>query len=308
MNFNAEINNIKSQLKRLCCQVGDIDGGDFILNQGTSAQDASFWIDGTGKIAEVETSLIAAKNNWNDLDNLVISPTVEHWGDTYFTSTGKVGIGRPTTLSRLHVHGTGNQFAISQDDTTVNIGQTNVPVASMTMRILSTGQVGTTISGPGVLSNPGFFYSHLLSAPKLLIAATDNTIDTAQVTGSLIVNGDSTIKFRDQNNYIFQGSNVFQWYSSNATIRMRQDASLPVAISLVGSSSYFEVNNGSVPLLQVDRDNQVIKVYGKLNLVSPLTPSSSADVTGTEGDIARDDNYIYVKTSTGWKRSALSTF
>lgn len=38
------------------------------------------------------------------------------------------------------------------------------------------------------------------------------------------------------------------------------------------------------------------------------TPSSSADVSGTVGEIRRDDNYLYVKTLTGWKRSALATW
>lgn len=38
------------------------------------------------------------------------------------------------------------------------------------------------------------------------------------------------------------------------------------------------------------------------------TPSSSADPIGIEGTITTDDNYIYVKTSAGWKRSALSVF
>lgn len=39
------------------------------------------------------------------------------------------------------------------------------------------------------------------------------------------------------------------------------------------------------------------------------TPTSSADGTGSTGDVAYDDNYIYVKTSgNGWCRAAISTF
>jgi hypothetical protein len=37
-------------------------------------------------------------------------------------------------------------------------------------------------------------------------------------------------------------------------------------------------------------------------------PTGTSDTNGAEGDIARDDSYIYVKTSVGWKRAALSTF
>ena len=44
-----------------------------------------------------------------------------------------------------------------------------------------------------------------------------------------------------------------------------------------------------------------------INLQS-LTPSGSADSTGNTGDVRWDDSFVYVKTSGGWKRSALSTF
>ncbi len=38
------------------------------------------------------------------------------------------------------------------------------------------------------------------------------------------------------------------------------------------------------------------------------TPTGTADATGATGEIAYDDDYIYVKTSAGWARAALSTF
>lgn len=41
---------------------------------------------------------------------------------------------------------------------------------------------------------------------------------------------------------------------------------------------------------------------------STKTPTSSADSSGQIGDWAWDANFIYVKTGSGWKRAALSTF
>lgn len=38
------------------------------------------------------------------------------------------------------------------------------------------------------------------------------------------------------------------------------------------------------------------------------TPTSTSDTHGDPGNIAYDNSFIYVKTTTGWKRSALSTF
>lgn len=48
--------------------------------------------------------------------------------------------------------------------------------------------------------------------------------------------------------------------------------------------------------------------YSQLNLATTYTPTGSADALGATGDISWDVNYIYIKTASGWKRSALSTF
>jgi hypothetical protein len=45
-----------------------------------------------------------------------------------------------------------------------------------------------------------------------------------------------------------------------------------------------------------------------LVVVNSITPTGTADAQGVEGQITWDDDYVYVKTSVGWKRSALSTF
>ena len=48
--------------------------------------------------------------------------------------------------------------------------------------------------------------------------------------------------------------------------------------------------------------------YDQLRIRSSFTPTSSGDTNGNTGDIAWDDNYVYIKTSTGWKRTGLTTF
>lgn len=52
--------------------------------------------------------------------------------------------------------------------------------------------------------------------------------------------------------------------------------------------------------------NNYIKPFGLF--VPEYTPTSSLDSKGKVGEIVRDDNYIYIKTSSGWKRSNLETF
>ena len=52
--------------------------------------------------------------------------------------------------------------------------------------------------------------------------------------------------------------------------------------------------------------NNYIKAFG---LVIPkYTPISTNDTKGEPNEIVADDNYIYIKTSDGWKRSNLETF
>jgi hypothetical protein len=48
--------------------------------------------------------------------------------------------------------------------------------------------------------------------------------------------------------------------------------------------------------------------YDQLRVETPYTPTSTTDGHGNVGDIAWDDNFIYVKTSVGWKRAALAAW
>lgn len=48
--------------------------------------------------------------------------------------------------------------------------------------------------------------------------------------------------------------------------------------------------------------------FNVLRLMDTFTPSGTADANGAVGALAWDDDYIYMKTSVGWKRATLSTF
>lgn len=51
-----------------------------------------------------------------------------------------------------------------------------------------------------------------------------------------------------------------------------------------------------------------IEPFSQFIMAEPFTPSGTADASGEVGSMAWDEDYIYIKTSAGWKRSALSTF
>ncbi len=60
------------------------------------------------------------------------------------------------------------------------------------------------------------------------------------------------------------------------------------------------------PTSRIDVDG--VDGYNQIRARKSATPSSTAASDGQTGNIVWDNNYIYIKTSAGWKRAALSTF
>ena len=73
---------------------------------------------------------------------------------------------------------------------------------------------------------------------------------------------------------------------------------------LKGQTGY--LSNTSTPTSAVDVAGA--NGYSQLRMRTTYTPSSTADANGNTGDFSWDSNYIYVKTASGWKRAALTTF
>jgi hypothetical protein len=55
-------------------------------------------------------------------------------------------------------------------------------------------------------------------------------------------------------------------------------------------------------------DIQHTNGYNQFRLRTQYTPTATADTNGAIGDICFDDDYVYYKGTTGWKRGALATF
>lgn len=73
---------------------------------------------------------------------------------------------------------------------------------------------------------------------------------------------------------------------------------------LKGGTGYF--SNTSSPTSSVDVSNA--NGYSQFRMRTTYTPTSSSDTNGNTGDFSWDGNYFYIKTATGWKRAALTTF
>ena len=64
--------------------------------------------------------------------------------------------------------------------------------------------------------------------------------------------------------------------------------------------------NTSSPQAKLDIND--INGYNQFRLQTKYTPTGSLDPNGQVGAITWDDNYIYVKTPSGWKRAPLSSW
>jgi hypothetical protein len=81
----------------------------------------------------------------------------------------------------------------------------------------------------------------------------------------------------------------------------------------VSSRNIFEVKGNGYIGVATDTPTSKLDITGQngfnqLRLRTSYTPTSSSDTNGNVGDFSWDNNYLYIKTSSGWVRSALTTF
>lgn len=136
----------------------------------------------------------------------------------------------------------------------------------------------------------GIYYNHtvalLVEAFKELVAMTKtNTDNTTNITTSEI---DVEVIHSEDNN-------IEMNYGGN------HESALGGGIVVIKGVSETEDSK-----LSIDKNGDWVF---EPNIVLPeYTPESSDDPKGNLGNFTRDDNYIYVKTSNGWKRSGLESF
>ncbi len=71
-----------------------------------------------------------------------------------------------------------------------------------------------------------------------------------------------------------------------------------------GGNGYLSNNSSPTSLIDIT----AVDGYSQFGLRTSYTPSSSSDANGNQGNFCQDNGYLYIKTSAGWKRTALSTF
>jgi len=139
--------------------------------------------------------------------------------------------------------------------------------------------------------NDGYMGLHIDSVIPLLVEAIKELSDDNKTYGNVYL--ETQTIFAEDNNIELN-------YSGNVQTAIGGGVKVLHAIGL----------NKSSELITDEKGNWVTNTdFNPKGLSIPTyTPSSSNDENGNEGNITRDDNYLYVKTINGWKRSNLESF
>lgn len=168
----------------------------------------------------------------------------------------------------------------------------------------------SNLQGTGNKSSYGVIGGNIGSADSDYKLVVINS-DTSTVSGSVIKvisNGSSSAN--DGFDYYNYGVNInSNGVTTNTGVGNFYKIGLNVNVSN-GDVNYAALFNGgnvgigtSTPTARLDVSGAT--GYNQLRARTSYTPSSSGDTNGNIGDIAWDNNYIYVKTNTGWGRSTL---
>lgn len=112
---------------------------------------------------------------------------------------------------------------------------------------------------------------------------TGGSISISSVTNTNITEN-TVIRFKRTDNYHYG-----YWDSTNYKLKIGSIGLTPTA-----ATSALHIEN--------------MPGYAQLRLATTYTPTGSGDPNGNTGDYAWDDNFVYVKVSTGWKRASLNAF
>jgi hypothetical protein len=189
-------------------------------------------------------------------------------------STGNVGIGTnaPTAGTRLHVYRAVNDFLyeVKVENPTNGVSAASAILIQSDAGKLEFGQLSTLFTAFTAYGQTGDTFVRSGSGARNLNFVTD-----ASNVGKIL---------------FFSRLNP----TSDATIPSLCVDGVKVSIGTNSATAYFQIKGAFG--------------YNQLRMETTYTPTDSADANGSVGDLSWDDNYIYMKVSTGWKRATLSAF
>jgi hypothetical protein len=132
--------------------------------------------------------------------------------------------------------------------------------------------------------------------------------------GNTIGLGNTSIGYGSGGSNDIGNYNTFLGYGANSTPSNLVNATAVGYNAIVDQNDSMVLGNGLINVgVGISTPTSTLHLIGlsgfsQLRLETQYTPTSTLDTNGNQGDTAWDDNFIYIKTSVGWKRSGLSTF
>lgn len=208
------------------------------------------------------------EDRWDDIN--IGNNSVAFGANTKASGLGAVAIG-------LNCHATGQTAPVAMGNG--NMASGNVGATALGSYTQATGNYGATAMG------------YMTKATgEGGSTALGNYTEAAGVFGTTALGTD--IKVTGISSF---GVNVL----NTSFVTLSQDHTIALMGGPVGVGTVSPVSK-----LEVEGANG----YNQFRMKKTYTPSGTLDQNGSIGDMSWDNNYLYVKTSVGWKRAALSTW
>lgn len=240
-------------------------------------------------------------NNFRGIDAVTIdsaAQTVNITGDNAATSTvtDRLTVGSNSTGTPANGLGGGILFN-SETSTTTNTNQAAIRSAWTTVtHATRTAALQFWLANSGALSQVATLTPTGLGIGMAVPSKPLYVVASSATNGMAVGKNDNlNVWFLGYDNTNNRGT--LQSYTSGSPSNMMLSPDggfIGVRLGTTAPTSSMDINGANG--------------HTSLRVRQSYTPTSTADSNGQTGQVAWDDSYIYIKTSAGWKRAALSTF
>ena len=273
--------------------------------------------DGNQGDGKIMVSSADGTASWTDASNIDDGDwTVS--GNNVYRSGGKVGIGTTSPQAKLDISSLLSATVVINADTDNNNENQN-PKFKLT-------QDGGSVTGAlGFIGSDGTQYANSDANSLYLVnnynaslhLGTDSIIQVT-IHGSNTGVGTTTPKTKlhimgGTDASLLDGSGYLLIGDQDGNNIVMDDNEIIARNNAAASNLFINKTGGNVGIGDITSPTAKLHLYNplgynQLRLQQKYTPSGTSDTNGHTGDVTWDENYIYIKTSAGWKRALLSTF